>query len=204
VLVDHAELGRSYYRDGNYATTPGVHEVVVTAPNKRPWRRRVEVHATGSPMVLTALLEDEAVAAPPESQAPPPEPTPAPPPAAEEDRSGQSRRTIGLVLGAVGIGGLAVGAVTGIVAFNKSHALKDDCQNLIPCPLSDQAAVHDDQDAARRASTISTVAFIAGGAALTVGALLFFTAPARGAQAIEVRPAVAPGTVGASFTARLF
>ncbi len=110
---------------------------------------------------------------------------------------GAGRRTLGLVIGGVGVAGLAIGSVFGLMASSISSSSKDNCSSATNCKnymqsLSDYNTASDD-------STISTVAFIAGGVALGAGAILFFTAPkAVTTGRWQLTPAV--GSTGAGLT----
>jgi hypothetical protein len=110
-----------------------------------------------------------------------------------------SRGTIGLVIGGVGIAGVAVGSVLGLMASSKWTSSKQEC-GTAGCSALDHAAATTDHDSALTLATGSTIAFIAGGAVLALGAVLFFTAPAGGegstTEAVHVVPAVGPGTGG--------
>jgi len=80
------------------------------------------------------------------------------------------RRIGAVVLGAVGVAGIGVGAGYGLAAMSRH----DDAQKACPNVCADQHGV-DLWNSARSAGTISTIAFIAGGVALAGGAVLWFT-----------------------------
>ena len=108
--------------------------------------------------------------------------------------SGSSQRTIGLVLGGAGVAGLVVGSVFGLVSRSTySQALQSECGGSAN-GCSPQGA--QDGQAAHGQAMISTVAFIAGGALLAGGAVLYLTAPKAGS--IGVAPTV--GTNGAGLS----
>ena len=67
--------------------------------------------------------------------------------------------------------------------------MKKDCVGDV-CPPSRQ----EDIDSARSLGTISTIAFIVGGAGLVSGAILWFTAPSHASEA-RAKLDVGPGTV---------
>jgi len=116
---------------------------------------------------------------------------------------GSSQRTWGLVAGGVGIAGLAVGTVFGLLAANANNAQNSDCSSsasLATCPhhaqaLSDHATTVTD-------GTISTIAFVAGGALALTGAILFFNAPSPSTESLGVVPAVGPNVAGLSIAGR--
>jgi hypothetical protein len=116
------------------------------------------------------------------------------PPAKADD--GSSRRLLGIGIGAVGLASIAVGAVTGALASSKASSSKNECSTPTQCPNHDQSV--SDYNAASTDATISTVTFIAGGAAVAAGAILFFTAPRVKTAGVEwqLAPAVGFGTAG--------
>jgi hypothetical protein len=85
---------------------------------------------------------------------------------------GDSARTLGVTLGAIGLAGLAVGAVTGVMVLAKRSIIQDPRHRDQVTHACDQAAL----DAASEGKTlgaVSTVAFAAGGAALAAGVIVF-------------------------------
>jgi hypothetical protein len=96
-------------------------------------------------------------------------------PAPSSSEEGGAQRTIAFVLGGAGVVGLVVGSVLGLVSKSSyDHALQTECGNN-PNGCSPQG-IQDGQSAHGQA-TASTVAFVAGGALLAGGAILYFTAP---------------------------
>ena len=83
-------------------------------------------------------------------------------------------RTIGLVTGTVGLGGVALGGVFAAQAYGASTR---ECRkgDLNGCNESSTALKND----ARAAATRATVAFVAGGALLAAGVTLLVLAPAK-------------------------
>jgi tetratricopeptide (TPR) repeat protein len=78
---------------------PGDHQIVATAPGKKPWRTRVTVSAPGTLSLAIPALERD-VTAPPKVASPDPHPT---------------RRT-GFVVGGIGLAVLATGGAFGLLA----------------------------------------------------------------------------------------
>jgi hypothetical protein len=88
---------------------------------------------------------------------------------------GSSQRTIGYVVGAVGVVGLAVGGYFGYRAMSLNKDSKANCSAGDPnACTSEGAATRED---AQSAATVSTVAGIGGGALVATGLTLVFTAP---------------------------
>lgn len=96
-------------------------------------------------------------------------------------------KTIGLVMGGVGAASLIVGGVTGVLTLGHASTVEDHCTDELAC---DQEGL----DAAKSGdtlATISTITFIAGGAALVGGAVLFYLGskkPSSSAPAVQVLP----------------
>ncbi len=184
---------------------PGPHTIVMSAPGKKTRTASVLVTAGGAPTVFElAPLEDApasatvpAPAAGPATAPPPPEGDHAPPPAAS---GGSSQRTWSLVLGGAGVLGVALGSAFGIDTISKNSASNaaGKCDATNHCT----SAGIDLRNEAFRSGTVSTVAFLAGGAALAGAAVLYFTAP-HAASSPSVGFAPAPdGRGGAVFFAR--
>jgi hypothetical protein len=177
---------------------PGDHTIEATAPAKKPWTTTVKVGASADQAhVAVPLLEDEPAATPVAvtSLATPVDTTPTTPsPPTPMPADGASQRTAGLVVGGVGIVGLALGSVFGVMALGKNSDSKTLCPSAGGCTSA--AGVQDNSDA-KSSATISTVAMIVGGAALATGAVLYFSAPkGRTSLALRVGPAIGAGEVG--------
>jgi hypothetical protein len=171
----------------------------VFAPGKKKWSTTVNIGAKAAKETVTIpMLEEDptAVVAPPP---PPPPPTatttiappPPPPPTATTTgnvieptgpttkdtvtSSGNVQRTIGLVVGGIGLAGLATGTIFAFRAKGKDSDASGHCRPDAPnlCDgdgVSLGAEAHD-------AAKYSTVFMVLGGVALAGGALLYLTAP---------------------------
>ena len=175
---------------------PGEHVIIVTAVGYAP---------KTFPVTL-AEGEQQIVAVGPGALLPKPEPKvdvaapvavgPRPPPDTDDSR-GSSTRTWGYVVGSVGLVGLGVGTAFGLIALSKNSASKDNgaCDANNVCDATGKSA----RDAAHSAGNVSTFAFIGGGIAVAVGAVLILTAPSptspRTAR-IEVAPLVGASSGG--------
>ncbi len=104
---------------------------------------------------------------------------------------------LGLVAGGVGVAGLVVGGVFGVKTLSQVDQQKTDCASPTLCPHP--AAAASDHSTGETDRTISTVGFIAGGALLVGGAIVFLTAHRAAerpgpAGALIVVPSVGPGS----------
>jgi hypothetical protein len=163
---------------------PGDHTIVATAPGHKKWQTTVAVGANA----------DKKSVAVPELEAGSDEPAPdgaagpsdgggpagasseqiVPPPDDESD-FWNGQRWAGLGVGVVGVAGIVVGAVFGSKASSAwdealTYCQGEDTANCGPeaGPLSEDAYTF---------GTVSTVAFVVGGAALAGGLVIFLTAP---------------------------
>jgi hypothetical protein len=127
----------------------------------------------GTPAAASALASTPA--------APPPSDQPAAtPPPAESTSSWSGQKTAAIVVGGVGIVGIAVGSVFGVQAFSNWSTAKNDCSSQGLCGSG--TAADSAKSSAQSAATVSTIAFAVGGAAVVGGAILWFTAPSGSVQ----------------------
>jgi hypothetical protein len=168
---------------------PGPHQVEASAPGFKIAKADATLPEGGSASTTLRLEPDPAASAGPPGMAPYPpapmgQPTQAPPgyappppmgapPAAASEEKGSSSKTIGIVLMGVGGVGVAVGSIFGGVALSKKSTLD---QPGVCSPKSNcNPTAQDDIDAMNTAATVSTVGFIAGGAALATGLIVLLT-----------------------------
>jgi hypothetical protein len=163
-------------------TDEGTHEVVVKAPEYLEWRGSVQVKGTGTTATLTIPKLERAPSRPnaaPGASATTAAPSVATGPASAGDvdqGSGLGAQRIAAIgLGAVGVAGVAVGAIFGVKASSKKSEADETCAGN---SCTSDAGVQAGNDA-YTAGNVSTIAFIAGGAALAGGVVLWFTAPSR-------------------------
>ncbi len=111
---------------------------------------------------------------------------PVPPPPSETH---SVRRTVGLVVGGVGVAGIAAGAVFGVLASSAKSDYETHCGSSIhqAAGACDPTGISGHQDASTKA-TLSTAFFIGGGVLAAGGAVLFFTAPKAAAASVGVGP----------------
>jgi hypothetical protein len=94
------------------------------------------------------------------------------PPAAAPSSPGSTQRVLGVVTAGVGLAGIAVGSVFGVIAKGHLSDAGPHCSGT-ECDVTGVPALSD----ARSAATVSTVGFIAGGALLAGGVVLYLVAP---------------------------
>ena len=179
---------------------PGTHAVQASAPGRKAWQGQAQVDAAGAKasIEVPALEPDVSAPAPGATTLPPATgatTAPAQPAASEAPPTsspGSTQRTIGLILGGVGIVGVGVGAVFGFVAKSDNDGVGGNCNQGV----CNQQGL-DSLDSAHNAATVSTIAFAAGGAALAGGALLYFLAPsASSGTGLVVVPSAGAHTAG--------
>jgi hypothetical protein len=151
VLRDGVELGSASL---NLAlpVDPGPHRVEVRVPGRAPSVTTVELR-------LGEQREVELTAGMAKAQSG--LDFAAPPPAAP---TSGSRRTLGWVLGGVGVAGVATSLVTGAMVMSKNSTVEKECEDKRCSPAGLDAA-----DSGRTLSTVSTIAAVAGVASLGVG-----------------------------------
>lgn len=109
-----------------------------------------------------------------------------------------SRKIVGLSIAGAGVAGIAVGSVFGLLTASAANQQKTDCASPTSCAHVGQATT--DHSTAQTDGAISTIAFIAGGALLVGGAVLFFTgsrsSESPATSGLVVAPGVGPGGGG--------
>jgi hypothetical protein len=103
---------------------------------------------------------------------------------------GISRRTIGLVVGGVGVGAVITGAVFGLLASSATSDYEKHCgSNIHEAPnVCDSTGVSGHDDASTKAA-LSTGFFIGGGVLAAAGAVLWFTgAPGKPSASAALTP----------------
>lgn len=187
VAVQSAELGSAIPVD------PGDHLIEASAPGRQPWSSTIHVGPNADKVsVEIPQLASDAVVAP----GPPAPPlvsaatTTSPPASDQPPLDGSAQRVTGVVLGGAGVVGIGLGTFFGLRAFSKWDEVKGACADY-PYECGPESAER--RSSASSAGTASTVAFIAGGALLATGMVLYVTAPSKKTRAAMV---VGPSSVG--------
>ncbi|HWP09571.1 MAG TPA: hypothetical protein VNN72_27710 [Polyangiaceae bacterium] len=149
---------------------PGEHQLEATAPGKKPWTAKVTIGAERDTQTVTVPVldvDEQAVAG-----AAPLGGSPADTPAEQTGASkGPPLRTIGLIVGGVGIVGLGVGGVFALQANSANKESKEDGH----CDAQNQCDTvgGEKRDDAKSAASVATVMFITGGVLTAAGVTLF-------------------------------
>ena len=166
-----------------FAVDAGDHMVEGTAPAKRTWRKLVTFErATGDGQEKQVAIP-ALVAITPETRV-----------VTVTQETSNPRRTLGFVIGGVGLVGLGAGLVTGIILLNEKSIAEDRCQPR----CADQGA----RDAISTGKTLAPINVIAWGvgiAGVGIGGLLLLTS-GSGSSSTTARlsPTFGPGSGGAN------
>ncbi len=169
---------------------PGAHELLVSAPGFAPRAFPLQLaEAENRTLVVSP-------GAPTRSAVPAPAPPAplAPSPPREVPSSHSSTRTLGFVLGGVGIAGLGLGAVAGGLMLGKKSAVNDGCHLDKSCSDAGLAAAH----SARTLEIVSNVGWVVGAAALGAGA--YFLLSSGPSSKPSTALALAPTPSGGQFS----
>lgn len=116
-----------------------------------------------------------------------------PPATKEAPAEGNGQRVLGIVLGSAGIVGLGVGGVLGGLASSTWSSAKS-CVSATATDCANREQAMADHDSAVALATGSTIGFIAGGALLVTGVIVFLTAPKHATTATaRFVPGLGPG-----------
>ena len=162
---------------------PGEHRFTVEASGLPTSEKTVVVReGEQNRHVLVTLGTASATSTARSSTSPSPA-SPASPASPGSPSGGSSQRTIGLVVGGAGVVGVVVGTIFGLVSKSTYDQVPQSCRDASG-PCSSHDAQHGED--AHSQATISTVGFVAGGALLAGGAVLYLMAP-TGAVTVATR-----------------
>jgi hypothetical protein len=183
--------------DGSaWGLDPGGHAFVFTEPGQQPVTqtfvlregekdRRERIVIGTPPPPATATLA--------------PAPTASLAPSEFASKGMPSQKVAALVVGGVGLAGVAAGTVFGLLTFSAASQQKSACASSTTCANYAQASSA--HSTGETDATLSTVTFIGGGALVAAGAILFLTSPHVSEQplpamAVVIAPGLAPGGGG--------
>ena len=173
---------------------PGAHVVVVKVGSAELRFPVTAVESQTSEVTVGAPAEIAAPKPAPDSVAPPPaKSVDAPPSAPSAAEPPRASRALGFVLVTAGGVGLVLGGVTGVLALSNASKVKETCgPSYLTC---DQTSV-DNAATGKPMATVSTVAFIAGGALVAGGLYFVITSPSK--STASARAGLAVGPAGAA------
>ena len=85
--------------------------------------------------------------------------------------TGSNRKTLGWVIGGIGVASLAVGAVTGFMAMGKADTVKQHCDGSLACDPEGLDAA----SSGKTLALVSTITLAVGVVGVGVGAFLLLT-----------------------------
>lgn len=153
------------------AIDPGEHAFVFETAGTPPLAKRLVLREGEK-----ERHESVTLGSPPPTPAPAPTPATLPPPPPPAPSTWNTQKTLAVVSAGVGVVGLGLGAWFGAFAASSQSREKGDC-SATAC--SNPAQAVEDYNTAKDDAAGSTFAFVAGGALLAAGAVLWFTAPAN-------------------------
>ncbi len=161
---------------------------------KRASDRVVALKAEKEAQQSASTTSQKPAPAPPPTSAPQPANATEAPPDKDNGESGPTMRAVGITLGVVGLVGVGLGAGFGISATSKANRANELCTGS-ECRSPEGVSLTDD---ARTAATISTIGFVAGGALLASGVVLYLLAPSasKSATTTRISPVAMPGGAG--------
>jgi hypothetical protein len=177
---------------------PGAHTLTFDVAGQPPVSAKVLIREGEAGRHERVVFDGVNAAAPAPSTASEAATSPASGPVAPSS-GGSAQRTLGLVVGGVGVAGLAAGVIFWQLGGSAWDSAKQACGgNAGACTNIGSAASY--HDTASTDATVATAAFIAGAALLAAGGVLFLTGPRekRATARIEVAPSVGPRSAGLS------
>jgi hypothetical protein len=177
---------------------PGPHVIDASAPGHKHWSNVVQIGSKRDQIAVNLPpleASPDAVVVPPPVVAQPAQPA-SQQQTAKDDSTGKTQRIVGIAVAGVGVVGVVVGAVFGLVASGKKSDATSNCNaDLSKC----NSAGVDAMSSARSSATISTIGFIAGGALVAGGVVLYVTAPKKSEEkAVAFR--ISPNGSGATLS----
>jgi hypothetical protein len=187
VTLDGAPFSKSLL-DAPVAANPGHHVVVATNKDGVEAKGEIDLAEKDEKSIEVAVPEPGQGGG--ATQPPPPPPPPKDPEPSSGGGGGGGAKA--LMYGGFGLAaaGAVVGTITGVMTLSTASKVKDQCANNLCDP-----AARSDLDSSRSTATVSTVAFIVGGAGLALGFVGILLLPPSKPQGAFVRPAVGPATI---------
>ncbi|MEO8903498.1 MAG: hypothetical protein ABI488_14845 [Polyangiaceae bacterium] len=144
---------------------PGKHQLTASAPGKKPWQVEIEISKPGRTETISVPVLADAPGEPGAGK-------PAAPLTDVQNATAVRRaklRTASYVVGGLGVvAGFGLGTYFGLSALSKNNAAKASCDGN-----NCWGEGYTERNEARDAGTLSTIAFVAGGALVATGVVLF-------------------------------
>ena len=204
--VDGLEVRRGNQKQGRalwgapVPIDPGHYVITADAPGRVPYTHELHLADAGTTQDVTIpMLALVAVTAPP-----PPPPPPRPDPAAvfatpmrSQANAWTGQHTAALMVGGVGVVGLAAGFILGALTFATWDDAQAHCERSGSPRRCSQKGVELTEDATTLGHA-STAAFIVGGVGVITGVILWLTTPDTPERERGIKPAVVVTPTGAS------
>ncbi len=167
-----------------YAVDPGEHVLEATAPARTSWRTRLVLDepAAGGARTEQKVAIPALVTAPGETRI-----------VKVSTEITNPKRTLGFVVGSIGVAGIAVGVVTGIALLNDKSIADERCT-----PKCTDEAARSAVATGKTLIPINVVAWGVGIVGVGVGAFLLFTAGAGKSSAAASLASLVSATVGST------
>jgi hypothetical protein len=167
---------------------PGMHRIVVTAPGRPERRYAMPIDESENKEIVVEPGPSGASVAPAAPKAVAPSSNP--PPASSFDK-----RTVGYVVGGVGVAAIGTAFVLGAVALGKKSTVNQDCDAATKTCKSQEGI--DAASSGSTISTVSTVSFLVGAVATGVGAYLILSSKDGNQTKVGLTAIPAGGFLGA-------
>jgi hypothetical protein len=157
---------------------PGPHTIEATAPNHAPFQVKIDLGKNASKLTVEIPKLTPSAAppptAPPSASAAPASTSAAPAaPTGDAPAEKSSMRTVGFVVGGVGLAAGILGTILAVTARSSAQTAIDDCRSRGFCSQDEL----DRHDSAKGRNTAGLVIGGIGGALLVGGAVLVLTSP---------------------------
>lgn len=188
---------------------PGKRVVRVTADGKEPWEVAVEATEPGVVVPVRVLMLKDLPAATPglttNTQTSDPQ-------GAGADSAGPVIPVLAIVMGGVGLAGVGVGSAFGVLAFKKASEWEDrtadpnrcarGADGALRCKAGEIGPIQEIEGSRSTFATVSTIGFLAGGALIAGGAVVWLASGSSGRRpsAMRIAPVVGLGGAGISLT----
>jgi hypothetical protein len=191
VPVDEGAFGTAMPID------PGSHTITARAPGKKTWTKTITISdGEKQTLEIPPLADDDKK----KDASPPPDDSSAKTNTnPNEGSGGSSLRTVSYVVMGAGVVGIGVGSYFGLQTFSKWGEAQKHCA-ASACDATGVSLAND----AKSSGTISTISFVAGGALIVAGGVIFALAPSGVAKTgMIVAPSIGNSYGGIALVGRM-